>query len=152
MGSILHIKKQVLVEIGESIGKHRPETGGILGCSKEGVISHFLFDRNGKNTTYKYVPSVDYLNEYMENNWYNNGITFCGMVHSHPNNAQSLSAGDLIYAKQIIQNFNNLDHLYLLLAFIMEGTTNIHYFKTFLNKYSGIEAYQLCEYEINIVE
>jgi len=149
---LLYIKKQVLIEIGNSIGIHRPETGGILGCSKDGVISHFLFDYNDKSTSYKYVPSVDYLNEYMENNWYNNGITFCGMVHSHPNNAQSLSCGDLMYAKQIIESFNNLEHLYLLLTFVTEETVNIRYFKTFLNESHVIEAYQLCESEIHIIE
>ncbi|MGI1659825.1 MAG: hypothetical protein ACRKFN_12810 [Desulfitobacterium sp.] len=103
MGSLLYIKKLVLIEIENSIGMHLPETGGILGCEKDGAITHFLFDYNDKSTSYKYVPSVDYLNEYMENNWYSKGISFCGIVHSHPNNAPSLSSGDLKYAKQIIE-------------------------------------------------
>lgn len=140
-----------MTDIRNTIGVYSPETGGILGRGKDGVISHFLFDYNDESTSYKYVPSANYLNEYMENNWFSNSIAFCGMVHSHPNKAPSLSKGDLAYAKKIIESFDNLDHLYLLIVFDSEGNINIHYYKAFLNEHNMMEVYKYSENEIQIL-
>jgi hypothetical protein len=57
-GILLYVKKYVVDEIIGSVGYYTPETGGILGCNKAGMITRFLFDHNGFSTSHQYVPSV----------------------------------------------------------------------------------------------
>lgn len=86
------------------------ECGGILGKSKN-YISAFEYDKAGSNKSFNtYFPDVGSLNEILET-WKKEKIDFCGFVHSHPNGSAELSNGDINFALNIINNFDNMDNL-----------------------------------------
>ena len=78
-----------------------PEAGGILG-SRNGCICVFVYDPGTPDISRNcYTPDVDFLNSIIEQ-WQEEGITFCGIVHSHPPGQQNLSEADLSYIQTIL--------------------------------------------------
>lgn len=147
----LLIKANVLTEILRTVGSIPPETGGILGCNEQDTVSHFLFDHTGKFEKTCYVPNNNFLNYYIRNNWARNNIRFCGFVHSHPADATSLSLFDIEYGMNILQNFDNLSQLLLILVNPNKPTEKITFYsllkvkdnKPILYQYQSKDTYIL---------
>lgn len=108
------IKKEVVNLIEKSIGKNKIESGGILGGVGE-TITQFSYDRACSEN--EYIPDIINLNKVIKS-WWNNGICFKGIVHSHKCNTK-LSFADIEYALDIIKH-NDLKCVYMLLYVIME--------------------------------
>lgn len=80
-----------------------PEAGGILGCV-DGCVCAFVYDPGTPDLTRGcYTPNVAFLNDVIAR-WQTEGITFCGIVHSHPKGQRSLSEADLDYIKVILDH------------------------------------------------
>lgn len=80
-----------------------PEAGGILGC-KDGCICAFVYDPGTPDTSRNcYTPDVVFLNQVIEQ-WQKQGISFCGIVHSHPTGHKRLSDVDLSYIQTIMES------------------------------------------------
>lgn len=78
-----------------------PEAGGILG-SRNGCICAFVYDPGTPDMSRNcYTPNVDFLNQVIDQ-WQEQGITFCGIVHSHPSGHSKLSKPDLSYIQIIL--------------------------------------------------
>lgn len=77
-----------------------PEAGGILG-QQNGCICAFAYDPGTPDLTRNcYTPNVDFLNRIIAQ-WLEQGITFCGIIHSHPPGQRQLSEADLSYIRAI---------------------------------------------------
>lgn len=94
-----------------------PETGGILGCRK-GCIDTFVYDEGVPDLgRMAYTPQTAYLNAIIKN-WYNEGIEFCGILHTHPNGQRGLSGADVQYINYIMDVMPNfVKKLYFPLVF-----------------------------------
>ena len=86
------IKREVFNQIKETIGKCVPEAGGVLGCKKN-IICSYYFDSKSSNYS-KYEPSITDINATLIE-WRKNEIYFAGIIHSHPNDCNSLSKSDI---------------------------------------------------------
>jgi proteasome lid subunit RPN8/RPN11 len=79
-----------------------PEQGGILGM-KNGVICEYIHDNTSLETDKAvYVPNTEFLNDCIAK-WADEGVEFCGIVHSHPTSQNDLSSGDHEYIKKLYQ-------------------------------------------------
>lgn len=98
-----------------------PEAGGILGSSN-GCICAFAYDPGTPDITRNcYTPNVDFLNRIIEQ-WQTQGITFYGIVHSHPTGQQKLSEADLSYIQTILDCMpEQIDALYFPIVIPGEG-------------------------------
>ena len=101
MGEIMTIDQHTYNTLCNIFAPVPPEAGGILG-SKDNCICAFVYDPGTPDTTLNcYTPDVDFLNGVIEQ-WQNQGISFCGLVHSHPSGHQRLSNIDLSYIQTIM--------------------------------------------------
>ncbi len=92
-----------------------PESGGILG-EKDGVICAFHFDDSIQTTLRAaYIPNIPALNQKIRQ-WAGEGISFCGLFHSHPNGQDVLSEADIAYITRILC-VNPVKSLYFPLVF-----------------------------------
>lgn len=99
----MEITRKCYNDLLKSYPECETEIGGIIG-GKDGIITHVFFDKqNRENDCYKYIPNVKLLNKVIEN-WFQSGIDFYGMFHSHPNNENTFSEDDIKYIKSIINS------------------------------------------------
>ncbi|MBR6800877.1 MAG: hypothetical protein IKM61_03915 [Eubacteriaceae bacterium] len=77
-----------------------PERGGILG-GKDGKIIIYASDTGGKSEYDRYTPDTQSINKIIET-WEKIGIGFMGIYHSHFQDGESLSNGDIKYIKKIM--------------------------------------------------
>ncbi len=86
---------EVIEQMKQDIASHAPERGGaLLGARGSNLVSRFLFDPQAKTTAASYFPS-DELIEKVEQAERTTGLTFKGIVHSHPNGMDRPSQADL---------------------------------------------------------
>lgn len=98
----MRIRKDTCQQILSAYSTVPPEQGGILGM-KNGVICEYIHDNSGLETNRAvYVPNIAFLNECIAK-WADEGVEFCGMVHSHPSEQKELSSGDYEYIEKIYQ-------------------------------------------------
>lgn len=117
--TILKISKEILIEIGKTIGGFPDrETGGILGMRNE-IITQFAFDAGIGVEKNSYVPDTGFLNRELSE-WILGDITFNGLIHSHACNRE-LSCEDLVYADQILQA-NGTDYINMFLWILSTET------------------------------
>ena len=102
---------QVLLDIIKTIGLMPAESGGILG-GKDDVITHYRFDHTGSTSNVTYSPDVPVVNKQLSQ-WNDFLIRLIAFVHSHPGKHNKPSAGDLVYAKQILKGIDDLEQLWL---------------------------------------
>lgn len=101
----IKIEKKIYKEIIYHFENKRPEQGGIIGCSAEGVISEFHYDQNPEHSDISsYVPNTEMLNEIINGKWLKKEVSFIGFVHSHYINGE-LSLEDVEYARKILSCF-----------------------------------------------
>lgn len=107
----MRIRKDTCQQILSAYSSVPPEQGGILGM-KNGVICEYIHDNSGLETNRAvYVPNIAFLNECIAK-WADEGVEFCGMVHSHPSEQKELSSGDYEYIVKIYQFNPQLGILY----------------------------------------
>lgn len=86
---------EVIEQFKRDIASHAPERGGaLLGPRHTNLVSRFIFDPQAKTTAASYFPS-DQLIENVEQEERTTGLSFKGIVHSHPNGMDRPSKGDL---------------------------------------------------------
>lgn len=112
----VHIKRIVIETIFSTIASLKPEQGGILGYDVNGVICDFHQDINHDGDLYCYVPNIEHLNDWIENVWEPQMISYAGMVHSHLPEIPYLSEADYRYAEAILSANSDLEHVVLLLV------------------------------------
>lgn len=114
------IKENILLEFSPA----PPEQGGILGI-KNGVICDLVIDNSCQPTGRAiYSPDIQFLNRQIEK-WADEGIEFCGIIHSHPSWQTTLSAADMEYIEEIYLNNPGLGITYFPL--IIDGWDMIVY-------------------------
>lgn len=120
------ILKKVLLEIKSTVGACKPESGGMLG-EKNGIICEFYFD-NGNSTDSEYAPNVNVLNRVLEK-WRNDGISFAGILHSHPNDQRLMSYNDEESARSISDSVALNKELYFPILTFNDGDIVITSYK-----------------------
>lgn len=86
-----------------TIGRCYPEAGGMLGSVDGGkTITHYYFDRHAQTSGATYSPDTETLNQVIRQ-WEAEGVSFVGMIHSHPSGYAEPSQGDFLYAERILQ-------------------------------------------------
>ena len=121
------ITHDVFNKIKASIGKMPPEQGGILGIRNgSDIIDCFVHDKSARVGYAEYNPNINFLNDVINNDWDQNGVDFCGFIHSHPNCSEQLSGADIEYAVRIMKEFD-LAYLYMpLVNSNADGKFRIH--------------------------
>lgn len=127
MGEI-RITCQVLEQIKETVGKLPPECGGVLGASKDGIISEFLFDSLGKSTPTGYAPNVEMINQVLTNDWMPRGIVMVGIVHSHANGIEVPSCMDVNYGIRILHELDTVDKFCLPIVTVVNSIFKMTWF------------------------
>ena len=105
----MNVLKRTLDEILTVIGRNPIESGGIIGCN-DGCICAFAFD-DSYTSSFEYVPNTEYLNRKIKE-WNGEGISFCGIVHSHLYGFNFPSASDKSYAMALLRFGVNIKDLY----------------------------------------
>lgn len=96
------ISQDAYQEILSAFSPVPPEAGGILG-GFDGIICYFAFDAGTHTPDHaSYCPDVERLNSIISH-WHASGIGFYGMVHSHPAGQETLSSGDRLYIRRIME-------------------------------------------------
>lgn len=117
----LVMTESVAEHIRHTIGRMRPEQGGMLGGDLEtGVVTHFHFDTSARTTGGTYSPDDRELTRVLIEEWNPAGIRLLGFVHSHPGGFHHLSGGDVEYAARLLKR--NLDQQRLLLPIVRPAT------------------------------
>lgn len=101
-----HIHHTIL----NSIGAAPCESGGVL-AMKENRISDFYYDIHAGVNNCFYIPSVSDITTQV-NGWLEEGMTFCGFIHSHRWPYNHLSAMDIVAAEKTMAT-NQLNFLYM---------------------------------------
>lgn len=94
-----HLYRTIL----ESFPSVPPEAGGILGRKKDEIVA-FQYDAGNSSIDRAiYVPCINQLNKVIAL-WASEGISFCGLIHSHPDGREQLSTSDRIFIQQVMNN------------------------------------------------
>ena len=104
--------RSVYDSIVNTVGSKKPECGGVLGASTEGIISEYYFDTSGKSEDNAYLPDVNEINRVLES-WHENDIHMVGIIHSHNANNPVPSCGDISYGIRILQALDYVSCFYL---------------------------------------
>lgn len=115
---MIKILKIVYKQIVENTPLVPPETGGILGINYENIITEYYQDFGTKDSkNYCYIPNIHNLNSII-NLWYEKGIQFVGIYHSHSDCDTTLSYKDIKYITDILMSLKDItDILYFPLVF-----------------------------------
>lgn len=93
------LSSSVEAELREKLCGQAVEQGGALGI-ENGVISHYFHDTQARCDCNLFQPSP-MLNVLLAV-WKQEGITFAGLIHSHPSDWPALSEGDLDYVRKLL--------------------------------------------------
>ena len=88
-----------------------PECGGIIGGKNEMISTYYHDITPGCITKAIYEPNAEQLNIVIHE-WNEIGISFYGMLHSHPDHETTLSNGDIAYIKKMFSSLPNGSKLY----------------------------------------
>lgn len=99
----MKIRQEVYDKISAVANSMNLEIGGILGSSKNGIVTEMVADLpdNAVGCKFDYSPNIDFLNTQIEN-WSENDIDFLGLFHTHFSGSKNLSDADLEYIKAIM--------------------------------------------------
>lgn len=132
----MQIYKDVFNEIMNIEIDAPPEVGGIIGGNKNIVKKHFLESGLVSNKACSYTPNVSLLNAIIAE-WETKGVYFMGIYHTHFNDVQTLSEGDVQYINRIMYSMpTTIERLYFPLV-ILPSRKMICYMA--LNKSDSIE-------------
>lgn len=99
----MEILNSIYKKVIENVPDYMPETGGMLG-GQDGIITTVVFD-GGKDDNLRrchYMPNVVMLNSCLLE-WSKNGTEFYGLFHTHFYGVSSLSKGDAVYIRKILE-------------------------------------------------
>lgn len=120
----MKILKVTYAQIMNSYDTVPPECGGIIG-GENGIISTYYHDKScGITDRAIYEPNIEQLNQVIHD-WKESGITFYGMLHSHPEHETTLSDNDISYIKSWLSSLQNDTKLYF--PIVLPGHTIIPY-------------------------
>lgn len=111
--NIIEITKEALNSLIESLDEMRFETGGILGGDGD-TVNQFVKDKIcvPNSCICAYSPNVEFLNDCI-GEWTSRGVFFMGIYHTHISESPSLSDGDALYIKDIMNAMpSNILRLY----------------------------------------
>lgn len=109
----LKMSRRVYARIMESVGRHPPECGGVLGARMGETVTEFYFDRHGRGAAKAYAPDVQGINALLTKDWMPRGVLMVGIVHSHADGLCVPSCGDISYGIRILQALDTVDRFYL---------------------------------------
>lgn len=99
----VQMEQSIYDEIMSTLGKEKPELGGMLGFREyQQKIDSYVFDEGARVTSVEYNPSITFLQKILDEDWDKEGIQLAGFVHSHPGYYDHLSPADIEYAGRII--------------------------------------------------
>jgi proteasome lid subunit RPN8/RPN11 len=111
------ILASVLDEIVATIAAQPPESGGLLGGSRdEQRITRYLFDNLAGTSGATYSPNTDVINTTLDLWDEDGGDKIIGFIHSHPGGYDQPSPGDLAYAARILQAIPAMTRIFLPIA------------------------------------
>ncbi len=106
----LRMADWVYFDVIYSICARPPETGGILlGPVGSNDITGFYFDSCADCSGGTYSPDHMTLSRKMKQEWLPSGIDMKGFVHSHPGHFDTLSRGDLVYIRRLLEINPDMD-------------------------------------------
>ena len=111
--SVIEITKSTLDDLLNTVDEIKYETGGILGGDGD-LINQFIKDKTYgyDGCICSYSPNTDFLNACIDK-WSLKNILFMGIYHTHIDNSPSLSYGDAIYIRDIMNSMPpNISRLY----------------------------------------
>lgn len=134
----MKIKQEIVENIAAVANSDFSEIGGILGSSKDGVITDMAADlsSNSVKCRFEYYPDTDYLNAQIET-WAENDIKFFGFFHTHFSGSMNLSDADIKYIESIMIG--------------SKSVVEYLYFPIFTLPDNELTVYKACFYEDEIV-
>lgn len=103
----MRIYRDTYLAIKKTVGSLPPETGGLLGKNRHGIICAFHPDLCRKSGV-EYAPDTDLFNRVLAE-WAARGVSFAGIVHSHPCELRQLSEDDVIYVENIMSSTPDIE-------------------------------------------
>ncbi|MBQ2987587.1 MAG: Mov34/MPN/PAD-1 family protein [Clostridia bacterium] len=139
---MVYIHQNVFDEIRSALGTRKPECGGVLGACSDGRISKFYFDTSGISSEDAYTPDYEKINGILEE-WAEEGVRMVGMIHSHGNEGNFPSCGDLFYCEQILRSNPSISDF--LLPIVTVNPFEIHMYRVRLETKLRVlsEPYQI---------
>ena len=99
--------ENLLDKFRENVGRFRPETGGMIGCSgNPSVIDLYVFDKSSRNTSVSFDYDAKAMTK-VYHEWKKHGGNVVGFIHSHPSNFMQPSYDDISMALALMRFFKN---------------------------------------------
>lgn len=124
----MKIRQEVIDNIAAVANSKNLEIGGILGSSKNGVITDMIEDLplNKVGCRFDYYPNIDFLNTQIES-WDENGIDFLGLFHTHFSGSKNLSDADKEYINAIMNASKGIvEYLYFPLFTLPDNELTVY--------------------------
>lgn len=103
---MLRIKNDVLSKIAKAFRACDVEKGFLLGSNRDLTYINYCFDLPASDAgLHFYEPNPVCADETIRS-WANQGVCFCGMIHSHVVDKQDLSVNDIAYAKALYSAYH----------------------------------------------
>lgn len=103
---MLHIKKDVLLKLSAAFRKCDVEKGFLLGSSNDLNYVDHCFDLPAMDAgLHFYEPDPAWADKAIQR-WVNQGVCFCGIIHSHVVDKRELSENDIEYAKVLYSAYH----------------------------------------------
>lgn len=131
---MLEITEETLTEIKRVFLSQKEETGFLLGsASRLNRLEHCCQLPAKQAGMYFYTPDENAADEIIRK-WSEQGICFCGMIHSHLVPKENLSDHDIEYAKMIFQAFS-LPVLWFGIGVMSSDSAKFHFYS--INETTG---------------
>lgn len=96
---MLHIKRDVWLRFSTAFRECDVEKGFLLGSSNDLTHIDHCFDLPAMDAGLHFYEPDPVLADKQIQHWADQGVCFCGMIHSHVVDKQELSENDIEYAK-----------------------------------------------------
>lgn len=103
---MLLINKKILEDISAAFCTCEVEKGFLLGSSADLTYIDHCFDLPARDAGLHFYEPDPVLADKQIQHWANQGVCFCGMIHSHVVDKQELSENDIEYAKVLFSAYH----------------------------------------------
>lgn len=103
---MLHVKGDVLLRLSAVFCECNVERGFLLGSSNDLTHIDHCFDLPAMDAGLHFYEPDPVLADKQIQHWANQGVCFCGMIHSHVVDKQELSENDIEYAKVLYSAYH----------------------------------------------
>lgn len=114
MSTIIHINRDVLEQIQNTIGTFPAESGGTIFSNEQGTIEAYYFDKQASIGQVIYQPSSKDI-EAVDRELRKSGLLFSGFIHSHTGCSKP-SQQDLESARAVLRANDELVNILLGIA------------------------------------